>query len=399
VTHFVHGMGKEPAEPDWPPLTSAELAAALGGSVLGGSVLGGSLSPAVTWHSPRPLSAAALVELADGRTVFVKRHHQRVRSAAQLAAEHAFTAHLRAHGQPVPQVLATAQVGEWNYEFFSVVPGIDVYRDAVSWSPYLSTGHAAAAGAALASLHLAAADFSYAERPFGPLMTSTAIVRARDPMAALGRLGAWPRYPALRDDFARHVRPLIVTAGPSLRALPRQWGHGDWHPSNLTWTSRARDARVAGVFDLGLANLTSAVYDLAVALERSVFSWLDFPRVRVDLAAGDALIEGYQSLRPLSPLERTALPLVLPVVHVEYALSELEYFTTVVHSDPNADLAYDYLIGHARWFADRVITNRGAWPRLAPRDRNAPCGPTLRLSARRLRSGAPWPGPARWRPP
>src|ERR1700734_3967663 len=117
VTHFVHGMGKEPAEPDWPPLTSAELTAALGGSVLGGSVFGGSPSPAVTWHSPRPLSAAALVELADGRTVFVKRHHQRVRSAAQLAAEHAFTAHLRAHGQPVPQVLATAQVGEWNYEF------------------------------------------------------------------------------------------------------------------------------------------------------------------------------------------------------------------------------------------------------------------------------------------
>jgi hypothetical protein len=37
-------------------------------------------------------------------------------------------------------------------------------------------------------------------------------------------------------------------------------------------------------------------------------------------------------------------------VHVEYALSEADYFTSVAVSAPNADLAYEYLIGHARWF-------------------------------------------------
>jgi hypothetical protein len=51
----------------------------------------------------------------------------------------------------------------------------------------------------------------------------------------------------------------------------------------------------------------------------------------------------------------TALPVVFPVVHVEYALSEVEYFADVVNSPANADLAHDgYLIGHligqARWF-------------------------------------------------
>jgi hypothetical protein len=43
---------------------------------------------------------------------------------------------------------------------------------------------------------------------------------------------------------------------------------------------------------------------------------------------------------------------VLPVAHVEYALSEAEYFAGVVSAPALADLAYDgYLLGHARWFA------------------------------------------------
>ena len=42
---------------------------------------------------------------------------------------------------------------------------------------------------------------------------------------------------------------------------------------------------------------------------------------------------------------------VFPVVHVEYALTEVEYFAGIVVSPANADLAYDgYLLGHAAWF-------------------------------------------------
>jgi Ser/Thr protein kinase RdoA (MazF antagonist) len=148
--------------------------------------------------------------------------------------------------------------------------------------------------------------------------------------------------------MSRWVWPLVARASAVLRELPSQWGHGDWHPSNLTWTA---SGEVAGIFDFGLANRTSAVHDLAVALERSVFSWLDMPSVHIDHDAERALLRGYESVRPLSPLEREGLALVLPVVHVEYALSELEYFADVVRSPENAALAYQYLIGHARWFA------------------------------------------------
>jgi Ser/Thr protein kinase RdoA (MazF antagonist) len=323
-------MGSELAEPDWPPLTEAELGFLPGAEI--------------NWHSPRPMSAAALVS-SGGQTVFVKRHHRLVRSFAQLTAEHEFGRYVRAASQPVPPVLDLRQQGEFCYEVFGLTAGVDVYRDAVSWSPYLSAGHASASGAALARLHLAASGYPGPERPFGPLMNSSSLVRAEDPLAALDALTVsrpgLSRYPSLRADFAEYVLPLIAAAGPVLRSLDPLWGHGDWHPSNLSWTSSSCDARVAGVFDLGLANRTSAVHDLAVALERSVFSWLDMAPAAFDAAMARALIAGYESVRPLSARERTALPLVVPVAHVEYALSEIEYFAAVVHSAANADLAYD----------------------------------------------------------
>ncbi len=359
--HAVHGMGRELAEPDWPPLTDDELRGVLGRRDPGG--LG--RQPVVIWRSPRPMSAAALVRHGDA-TVFVKRHHLSVRTPAQLAAEQAFAGHLRMRGQPVPAVLPLAdghsvlRRGDFCYEAHQAADGVDLYRDAVSWSPYASLGHAYAAGAALARLHLAAADFGLPARPAAVLMNSCQVISAADPLAAANRLVA--ARPALAaylagrhwpSDFDTWLAPLIRNAAPLLAALPARWGHGDWHPSNLTWTSSAPDARVAGIFDFGLANRTFAVHDLALALERAVVSWLDLAETgtaTADLAAAAVILDGYQTVRPLSDAEAAALPLLLPVAHLEYALSEADYFTGVAISPASADLAYEYLIGHARWF-------------------------------------------------
>jgi Ser/Thr protein kinase RdoA (MazF antagonist) len=362
VTHAVHGMGREVTEPDWPPLTDDELRGVLGRA---GDPGGLGRQPVVTWRSPRPMSAAALVR-HGGATVFVKRHHLSVRTPAQLEAEHAFAGHLRMRGQPVPAVLRLAdgqsvlRRGDFCYEAHQIADGVDLYRDAVSWSPYASLGHAHAAGAALARLHLAAADFGLPARPAGVLMNSCQVISAADPLAAANQLVA--ARPALTAylagrrwlaDFEAWLAPLIRDAAPLLPALPALWGHGDWHPSNLTWTSGAPDARVAGIFDFGLANRTFAVHDLALALERTVVSWLDLPETgtaTADLAVAAVILDGYQTERPLSGAEAAVLPRLLPVVHLEYALSEADYFTGVAVSPANADLAYEYLIGHARWF-------------------------------------------------
>jgi Ser/Thr protein kinase RdoA (MazF antagonist) len=361
---LVHGMGKELAEPDWSPLTDDEVTAVL--ARYDPADPRGRAPAAITWRSPRPMSAAALVRRPDG-DVFVKRHDPRVRTARQLAAEHAFLSFLRERGEPVPAVRRTpagasvVRRGGFAYEVHDLAPGLDLYRDVMSWSPFWSLRHARAAGAALARLHRAAAGFTRPARPQAVLVSSCDVITSRDPVRAIGRMiGARPglgrglRGRSWPDDVTRHLVPRIRQAAPLLTRLTRQWGHGDWHPSNLTWTSDSAGADVAGIFDFGLANQTFAVHDLATALERSTVAWLDLAesgRAAADLDAVSALLDGYESVRPLSPAETAALSAVLPVVHVEYALSEIEYFADVVASPANADLAYDgYLLDHARWF-------------------------------------------------
>ncbi len=386
---LVHGMGKELVVPDWSPLTSAEVH----------TVLARYPQPPgeemITWRSPRPMSAAGLIR-RGGVDLFVKRHHVRVRTAAQLAVEHAFIGRVRARGIPAPAVLrakdgsTATQHGDFVYEVHERAGGLDLYRDAESWTPYTSLGHAHAAGEALARLHGAADQFPLPARSPAVLTSGCEIVVAADPLAEVkwlaGRrpgLAAYLDGRAWPDDLTRQVLPAIRRAAPLLAALPRQWGHGDWHPSNLTWTTAGPDAVVAGVFDFGLANRTFAVHDLATALERAAVSWLDLAdagRAEADLEAIDAFLDGYESVRPLSAAEAVALPEVFPVVHVEYALSEVEYFAHVVSSAANADLAYDgYLLGHAAWFATpdgtavldhlrrRARARSGSWARVRVR--------------------------------
>ncbi len=358
-------MGSTFVKADWPALTDDEVRAVLRHFDRYHGV-GARRESYVTWRSPRPMSAAALVHSAN-ETVFVKRHHVAVRTPERLRVEHQFSSYLRARGQALPAVLRCAngdtvvRDGDVLYEVHARATGVDLYRDVPSWYPFTSLDHARAAGRALARFHRAARDFSLPPSVPGVLASSTAIVAAADPMAELDRIiAARPglaravAHRSLVEDFARYHLPIIEKAAPLLRALSSQWGHGDWHPSNLTWSSTSPNVTVEGVFDLGLSNRTFAVHDLAVALERSTVDWLDLAGtglVVADLGAVDALLDGYEEVQPLDESELAALVAVLPVVHLEYALSEVEYFAEVVRSQVNADLAYDgYFIGHTKWF-------------------------------------------------
>lgn len=343
-----HGMGTEPVAPDWPPLTEAEVA----------EVLGDGPAARVLWRSPRPFSAAALVE--RDRLLFVKRHHSRVRGLDGLAEEHAFLRHLREHGAPVVEVLSAVRLGEWVYEVHTAGTGTDLYQDALSWSPFTSAGHAGAAGAALARLHLAAAGYEAPPRRVQPLVSSfTVFADPADPAAALERYAA--RRPALaaalagrpwRADTERVHLPFHRRLAPLLDGLEPLWTHNDWHASNLLWDTDGPHARVATVLDFGLSDRTTAVHDLATAVERNIVQWLDLPHgtVRVQRAHLDALLDGYTAVRPLSAAEAAALPELLPLVHAEFALSEMDYFHGVIGSADSVALAYDYYLRHAEWF-------------------------------------------------
>nr|WP_049622746.1 phosphotransferase [Frateuria defendens] len=352
-------MGAEETAPDWPPLTPAELARVLGAypQLAAPSV--------VLWHSPRPLSAAALVRSGECE-VFVKRHHARVRTPATLREEHRFIEHLRAHGAPVPEVLrhvggdTVAAEGAWTYEVHARAEGVDLYRDAVSWSPLLDLAHARAAGDALARLHDAAEGYAAPQRGTHILVTRSELIEAADPAAALAI--QLPERPGLADylrdrdwrgDLGRVAGPAHAAVAARLAAQPRLWTHNDWHVSNLCWRVEGGRAEVVAMLDFGLASPSFALFDLATAIERNAVAWLALEQgdgaVHVDTAL--ALIEGYRRRRALSAAQVRLLADLLRVAHVDFALSEVEYFHAVTGSRAHADVAYDtFLLGHAAWF-------------------------------------------------
>jgi len=359
-THRVQGLNNDEVAADWPAITDREITwlgerfAALAGACR------------LLWHSPRPMSAAAIVE-SDGGRVFVKRHHASVRSAATLAEEHRFIGHLADHGIPVVEVVsdrdgATAVEHEgWTYELHSVGRGQDLYRDAPSWTLLTDTAQAREAGRMLATLHLASASYDAPQRSTHLLVARDDLIRAADPVAAIqADLAVRPglaAYLARQDwqrDLRRAVLPWHAGLAARLQAEPRLWGHNDWHVSNLLWRQQGTGTVVDTVLDLGLASPTSALFDLATAIERNAIAWLALERgeqaVRADIAL--ALLAGYREMLPLSTERVHLLADLLPIVQLDFALSEVEYFEGVTRSPANADVAYHtFLLGHADWFS------------------------------------------------
>ncbi|MFD3747332.1 phosphotransferase enzyme family protein [Nocardia sp. NPDC058633] len=358
----VFGMGDDPlAEPTWPALTEDEIARAIAATWRGSALA------AIEWRGARPLSSTVGVRLDDGQRLVVKRMPVRLRDGAALAEEHRFMAHLRDRGVPVPEVHAA--VGAWAnpsrageviegtpaagdpasdefvYEVHRGGPGEDRYRADFSWSPYRAIDDAVGAGVMLGRLHVAATGFDAPARPARPLVASM----HGDVVSAF----EW--HIARRPSVARFLgernwRAEVPELRVGLTGVPRLWTHGDWHPTNLLW----EDHEVTSVIDFGLADRTTAVFDLATAIERTAVDWVSLrdggcAHVRTDQIT--ALIEGYRSVRPLSAAEQRLLPDLLPLVHVGYELSEVDYFLTVAHDSRNAEIAYyDWLLGHLRWY-------------------------------------------------
>ncbi len=352
--HLVHGMGTVLEAPVWPAITAEEAEAVLARFPAAGRFEG------LLWHSPRPFSAATLVQTNRGE-FFLKRHHQQLRSTAALAEEHAFMAHLRANGLTVPEVLAATDGtgaithGPWSYELQGKAAGVDLYRDRQSWTPFLSHAHAHAAGVALARLHRAAHGFTAAPRPSHPLIASFTILPATDPMAAAeAYVAARPPIAAFLTDKAwrQELARLFAALGNGLATRsekqPPLWTHNDWHPSNLLWSL---DGSVSAVFDFGLATQTCALHDIATAIERTAIPWLDMGRGLPDAQAAVALLAGYRTVLPLTTADVTTIVRLLPLLHVEFALSEIDYFAGILRDPEQATLAWkDYLIDHADWF-------------------------------------------------
>jgi Ser/Thr protein kinase RdoA (MazF antagonist) len=409
-----HGLGGSLEEPDWAPLTLPEVDALLRRYPRAGG------AERILSHSPRPFSAASVVATPMGQ-VFVKRHARSVRDREGLLEEHRLIAHLATvmegdaaagvagaghdHVQYdlVQPVLAdidgetAVTSGDWTYELHPVACGVDLYEQAISWTPFLGANHGRAAGRALAQLHQAARSYRAPARKAQQLVSSFTIFAGHnatlheahskadgDPYEAMEAY-LEPR-PLLREyteerDWRRSFDGLLIPfhreLEPWLTYLEPLWTHNDFHASNLTWSGDGADAQVSGVIDFGLADRTNAVHDVATAIERNIVEWLRMAEpgaTILHLDHLDALLAGYEELSPLSYEEARALAAMLPLVHCEFALSETDYFLSVLQSREKAYLAYEgYFMAHAEWFhsteGQRLVEHLERWVEDRPRVR------------------------------
>lgn len=354
-----HGMANELVEPNWSPITLEDLKQLL--------MFYPQFKEAtnLTWHSPRPFSSATIAVI-DQNPFFVKRHATFIRDVEGLQEEHGLLTHLHKEGIPVSRVIkgmneqTAFSIENWTYEIHLLGEGVDLYRDAVSWSPFISLNHAFAAGKKLAEVHIASEKYHKNKRKIQPLVCCFEIWNNEFPLEKIqefmiGRpgLSSYLENKNWKTEVENTFYPFYEKFYPLSKNLTPIWTHNDWHASNLLWTSDGEQASVATVLDFGLSNVTNAVYDLATAIERNIVEWLHLNE-REEVVHYDSLeqlLKGYFSIKTFSDEEKNALCTILPLVHTEFALSEIDYFERIIQSHENADAAYEtYLLGHARWF-------------------------------------------------
>lgn len=152
--------------------------------------------------------------------------------------------------------------------------------------------HCLAVGEALAKLHLAAGGFH---------MT-------RD--NALGLSGWRPLYDRFRSRADAIAPGLAATIAAELDDLEEHWPtgleegviHADLFPDNVFFLGD----KLSGLIDFYFACNDALAYDIAITLN----AWCFESDHAFNITKSQALLKGYQSVRPLAPAEREALPLL-----------------------------------------------------------------------------------------
>lgn len=174
-----------------------------------------------------------------------------------------------------------------------------------AWKRLPSTADQVAAGALLARLHITGADFPMTRpNPMG--------LEARRSLFDLCQ----PRATEADGPLLRQVAPWLDARTPPVGStLPVGPIHGDYFPDNILFEGDAP----SGLIDFYFACTDILAYDLAIALSAWGFD-----------AAGEAMPDamaafqsGYESIRPLSPAEREALPELGAAAAVRFTLTRL----------------------------------------------------------------------------
>jgi homoserine kinase type II len=180
----------------------------------------------------------------------------------------------------------------------------------------LTATHGAAAGAALARLHLAGADFP--DRRAGRYEPEE-IDRRLANVTGLRRSELMPAQAILTAELG-------TLAGERAGALPMGVIHGDLFVDNVLFA----DDRLTALLDFEQASWGRLAYDLAVTVLAFGFGQDDF---RPDVTR--ALIDAYVAIRPPAPAERASFGAELRFAACRFAVTRI----TDVHLKQGAGAA------------------------------------------------------------
>jgi homoserine kinase type II len=160
------------------------------------------------------------------------------------------------------------------------------------WIRRPQPAHCLAVGKALAGLHLAGRGFDM-RRP-----------------NALGLSGWRPLFERFRPRADEVAPALAATIQQELEHLEANWPagletgiiHADLFPDNVFFLGD----KLSGLIDFYFACTDALAYDVAVTLN----AWCFESDHTFNMTKGQALLKGYHSVRPLTPSERQALPLL-----------------------------------------------------------------------------------------
>ena len=173
------------------------------------------------------------------------------------------------------------------------------------WPRRVRVEHCGPVGAALASLHLAGADYAPTRRnALGPHGWSPLLDRSRDRADAVQ-----PGLATMLDSALSG----ILAGWPS--GLPVGHIHADMFPDNVFFLNDA----LSGVIDFYFAATDILAYDVAVCLN----AWCFEQDFSFNVTKSRALLAAYQAVRPLSEAERAALPVLCQGAAMRFLLTRL----------------------------------------------------------------------------
>ena len=224
--------------------------------------------------------------------------------AASLPFCLGLTDHLASKAYPAARPLRDLDgkwIGTLNGRPAAVVEWLDG-----AWLRSSSLDEVARAGAALAELHLKAADFGvHRANPVGPVVWAALLARSAD-----GATSAEDR------ELVAGCRQALERIGdPFASDLPSGAIHADYFPDNVLFA----EGRVSGVIDVYFGCDGPFAYDLAIALT----AWGFDSEGRLIPGAVEAFQRGYEAVRPLTPPERAALPRLGEAAALRFTLTRL----------------------------------------------------------------------------